>query len=94
MFGKYPGLFGESDTDDDQEPDDLRESEDDRFDRLAKEAEEKDERRRKGWYTMAYLLATGDVTRMEAVLSTNANVCFTHLAFEHTNKKIAEYARR
>ena len=43
---------------------------------------------------MAYVLAGGDVTRMERVLASNAHMCFTHLSFEKSNKRIAEYVRR
>jgi hypothetical protein len=86
----YAGtVFGEV-TEDEE---DARETEEDREARLAEEAKHADDARRKSWFSMAYQLATGDVTRMADVLGTPAHLCFTHLAFEKTNKKVAAWVK-
>ena len=43
---------------------------------------------------MLYYLSGGDVTKWEPVLNTNAILCFTHLAYERHDKKLAQTIKR
>lgn len=78
----FPGVFGEPEpTDDDlRKPDDEPE-------------EDLDEKRRYAWTTMLYVLAEGRLTEYERVLTSNAMMCFTHLAFERGNKQVKQMVK-
>lgn len=46
-----------------------------------------------GWYSYAYCLAKGDLTKIDTVFQTNFVLTLTHRSFELENKRIYEYYR-
>ena len=56
--------------------------------RLAEEAADAQDRRRRGWYLMVYALAGGSLLAMREVLGRGAVECFAYLTFEMKNRKV------
>jgi hypothetical protein len=43
------------------------------------------------WYQFVYVLAKGDICKMETIFKTNFILTLNHMAFQKENKKIADY---
>jgi hypothetical protein len=43
------------------------------------------------WYQFVYVLAQGDICKMETIFKTNFILTLNHKAFELENKKVKEY---
>lgn len=66
---------------------DIRETDEERELRLKEFENDIKSSKMESWYKLMYYLATGDVTKIESVVKTNANLIFAHLQFEKANKK-------
>lgn len=85
MLNNYKGLFSDASANDAGEAGIETEAE-----RIEREAEEK-KAIKWSWFSFAYHLVKGDITKMEAVMSLNFVFVLNFKSFEVENKNVFEY---
>lgn len=73
---------------------DPRETEEDRKERLAREAASHNINRQKAWLTLIYMVAKGNILEFAQIYGLNAHLFLSFVSFEKNNKKIYEYVNR